>query len=102
MIFDKDEAVTLVVGEEPRKYELLVHACRISANSEFFETALKRRRFLVDLWVSWASSPDLDSLDDNFDQAFTSDLARALFQKVERVIATRSNDASWDMFKYLV
>jgi hypothetical protein len=37
--------------------------------------------------------PNLDSLDDNFDQAFTSDLARALFQKVERVIAT--------MFKYL-
>jgi hypothetical protein len=42
MIFDKDEAVTLVVGEEPGKYELLVHAGRISANSEFFKTALKR------------------------------------------------------------
>jgi hypothetical protein len=42
MIFDKDKAVTLVVGEEPGKYELLVHAGRIFANSEFFKTALKR------------------------------------------------------------
>lgn len=34
--------MTLVVGEEPWKYELLVHASRVSANSEFFKAALKR------------------------------------------------------------
>jgi hypothetical protein len=40
MHFDKGEAVTLIVGEE--KQEMLVHACHISKNSEFFRTALRR------------------------------------------------------------
>ena len=37
---DKGEAVTLIVGEE--KQEMLVNACHISKNSEFFRTALKK------------------------------------------------------------
>lgn len=60
------------------------------------------RHFVVDLWVDWASSLDLDSLDDNFDQAFTSDLARALFQKVELVENTPSDDYWGDISWYLV
>jgi hypothetical protein len=40
MHFDKGEAVTLIVGEE--KQDMLVHACHISKNSEFFRTALKK------------------------------------------------------------
>jgi hypothetical protein len=40
MHFDKGEAVTLIVGEE--KHQMLVHACHISKNSEFFRTALKK------------------------------------------------------------
>lgn len=40
MQFGKDEAVTLIVGEE--KHEMLVHANHISRNSEFFRAALKK------------------------------------------------------------
>ena len=40
MIFDKSEAVTLVIGD--KKHEMIVHECYITANSEFFKTALKK------------------------------------------------------------
>lgn len=71
----------------------------------FYEGTLEEdpaRRLLVDMWVTWGGAPCLESLGDNFDPAFLTDLTLALFQKVERVIVTRSNDASLDIYRYLV